>query len=91
MNTLFLLMARHDARAIIPLETLQRDYFPHLSLVKLASKLQGGEIPMPMVRTEPSQKAMRGVHISDLAAYLDRCREFAQAEMRKMGSVQCTL
>lgn len=92
MNTLFLLMARHDARAIIPLETIQRDYFPHLSLVKLMGKMQAGEIALPLVRTEPSQKAMRGVHIADLASYLDRRREAAQDDLRKMwGPSACAL
>lgn len=87
MNTVFLLMARYEGRAIVPIEMVQKDVFPHLSLVKLVGKLQTGEIPLPMVRTERSQKAMRGVHVADLADYLDRCRELAQAEMRKMGGV----
>ena len=85
MNTLFLLMARHDARAVVSLEELQRDYFSHLSVVKLASKLQAGEIAIPMVRTESSQKAMRGVHLEDLAAYIDARRAEATAELAKLS------
>ena len=90
MNTLFLLMARHDARAVIPLDAVRADYFPHLSTLKLMSKIQAGEIALPLVRTEPSQKAMRGVHIKDLADYLDRRREAAHEELRKMGGGTCT-
>jgi len=91
MNTAFLLMARYDARAVIPIETIQKDFFPHLSLVKLVGKLQAGEIPLPMVRIEPSQKAARGVHVTDLAAYIDRRREMAQVELARMGGSPCTL
>ncbi len=32
MNTVFLLMAQYGARAVIPVEDVCRDYFPHLTL-----------------------------------------------------------
>lgn len=84
MNTLFLLMARHDAQPIVPLDVVQRDYFPHLSTVKLVGKMQSGEIALPLVKTERSQKAMRGVHIADLAAYIDGLRESATKDLKKL-------
>lgn len=84
MNTLFLLMARHDAQPIVPLDVLQRDYFPHLSTVKLVSKMQSGEIPLPLVKTERSQKAMRGVHLADLATYIDGLRAEAASDLQKL-------
>ena len=34
-----------------------------------------GDITLPIVRIETSQKAQRGVHLIDLAAYIDKRRE----------------
>lgn len=87
MDTILILMARHQSRAIIPIEEVRRDYFTHLSLQKLISKLQSGEIALPMVRSDGSQKAMRGVHVADLAAYLDSRRAAASHDL---GRLTCT-
>jgi hypothetical protein len=84
MNTAFLLAARYDGLAVIPLEKVQRDFFPHLTVDKLAHKLGRGEIALPMVRIEKSQKASRGVHLSDLANWIDARREAAQKELKSI-------
>lgn len=81
MKTLFLLMAQYDGRAIIPIETICRDYFSHLTVEKLMRKVAAGEITLPIVRAERSQKSARGVHLSDLAAYLDDRRDIARREL----------
>lgn len=39
--------------------------------VKICRKAEAGEIRIPIVRMEDSQKSAKGVHLSDLAAYLD--------------------
>lgn len=80
MNTLFLLMAQYDARAIVPAETVCRDYFSHLTLAKFLRKVGSGDIDLPLTRSEKSQKSARGVHIQDLAEYLDKRRAIALAE-----------
>lgn len=84
MNTAFLLMAQYDGQAIIPLERVCADYFAHLTPDKLKAKVAKGEINLPLVRMESSQKAARGVHLNDLAAYLDAQHAQAKAEHEKL-------
>lgn len=83
-NTAFLLMAQYDGRAVIPAETVCRDFFSHLTLDKFLRKQAAGEIDLPLVRIEASQKSARGVHLLDLAAYVDRRREAALREHRAL-------
>lgn len=80
VNTAFLLMAQYDGRTVIPLELVCRDYFSHLTPLQLTRKATAGEIDLPIVRIETSQKAARGVHIQDLAAWIDARRAAAQKE-----------
>lgn len=87
MNTVFLLMAQYGGRAIIPIETVAKDYFSHLTTDKLVRKLSAGEIALPMVRIEESQKSAKGVHVNDLAAYLDKRVEAARKECRQLTGV----
>lgn len=47
MNTAFLLMAHYDGKAIIPIEQIRKDYFPHLNTTKLTHKISCGEIALP--------------------------------------------
>jgi hypothetical protein len=84
-NTAFLLMAQYDGAAVIPIEIVCRDYFRHLTAEKLLRKILSGEISLPIVRIEKSQKAARGVHLSDLADYLDKQRAEALKECRQLG------
>ena len=82
MNTLFLLMAQYDAQAIIPAETVCRDYFAHLSYQKFLRKLGSREINLPLTYAEQSQKSFKGVHLQDLADYFDRRRAIALEESK---------
>lgn len=84
MNTAFLLMAQYDAQAVIPLERVCADYFSHLTPEKMKLKVAAGEIDLPLIRMESSQKAARGVHLEDLATYIDRRRSLAKAEQDKL-------
>ena len=46
-----------------------------------------GDIHIPMVRIDPgSQKAAKGLHIGDLANYIDARREAAQKEAKQLAS-----
>lgn len=80
MHTVYLLMAQYGAKAIIPIEDACRDYFSHLTPAQFARKVGAGEIDIPMTRIETSGKAARGIHISDLAAWIDARRAAAQKE-----------
>jgi pyocin activator protein PrtN len=81
MNTAFLLMAQYEGKAIIPIEHVCRDYFSHLNPTKLVQKISAGEIAIPLVRMEASQKCAKGVYLLDLAKYLDARIEAARKEM----------
>lgn len=83
MNTLFLLMAQYGGRAVIPLHLVCNDYM-NLTVEKFKRKCLDGEIDIPIVRLgAESQKAALGIHLSDLADYIDRQREKATTEQRK--------
>ena len=84
MNTAFLLMAQYSGAAIIPLERVCADYFSHLTPEKMKLKVASGQIDLPLVQLERSQKSARGVHLSDLASYLDSQHSRARAEHDKL-------
>lgn len=84
MNTLFMLMARHNSLPLIPIETVCRDYFSHLTPTKFIEKVRAGEIKLPLVRLEKSQKAAKGVSLNDLAAYLDGQIAAAQRDLKEL-------
>lgn len=84
MKTLFILMAQYDGLAVIPLERVCADYFPHLSPEKLLHKVLAGQLRLPITRIEPSQKAARGVHVQDLADYIDARRDEALEAVEKL-------
>lgn len=86
MNTVFLLMAQYSAKAVIPVATVVKDYFPHLTPSNFVRKVSVGEINIPLVRIEPrSQKSTKGVHVSDLADYLDARRAAAVKEAQQLN------
>lgn len=86
MNTTFLLMAQYNGRAVIPVADVCRDYFSHLTPGKFLRKVSAGEISIPLVRMESSQKAAKGVHIQDLAEWIDKRRDAAVREARALAS-----
>ncbi|MER8612617.1 pyocin activator PrtN family protein [Mesorhizobium sp. M0435] len=83
LNTAFLLMAQYNGKAIIPLDEVRRDFFSHLTLPKFLRKLSSGDIALPLMRIEASQKCAKGVHLQDLADYLDKRRQVAQREFSR--------
>jgi len=86
MNTAFLLMAQYNAQAVIPVGVVVRDYFPHLSVDKFLRKVALGDINIPLLRIESgSQKTARGVHLTDLAAYIDTRQEAAAKEAAQLN------
>jgi Pyocin activator protein PrtN len=83
--TLFLLMAQYNGQTVVPLDTVCRDFFGHLTVEKLLRKVLRGDIGLPIVRIETSQKAQRGVHLVDLAAYIDERRAAALKECHQLA------
>jgi hypothetical protein len=84
MKTTFLLMAQYDGLPVIPVERVCKDFFAPLTLEKFLRKTQSGEIALPIVRMYGSERAAKGVHISDLAAFLDRQAEAARKELAQV-------
>ncbi|WP_409260780.1 pyocin activator PrtN family protein [Pseudomonas putida] len=48
-------------------------------------KVLAGQIKLPITRLEASQKSARGIHIADLAHYLDQQREAARKECAQLN------
>ncbi|WP_325918094.1 pyocin activator PrtN family protein [Pseudomonas frederiksbergensis] len=84
MNTLFLLMAQYNGQAVIPIDRVCTDYM-NLTVEKFKSKRLSGEIDIPVVRLGAnSQKAALGIHLRDLAEYIDKQREKATKEQNQL-------
>ena len=86
MNTAFVLMAQYNGQAIISLERVCCDYFTHLTPEMLQRKVLAGQIKLPITRLEASQKSAKGIHIADLANYLDGQRNVAIKEYEQLNS-----
>lgn len=46
---------------------------------------RAGEIAIPLVRIEDSQKSAKGIHLQDLADYLDGCVKAAKRECEQLN------
>lgn len=84
MNTLFLLIAQYNGQAIIPLELVSRDYF-NLTTEQFQRKVLAGQIRLPITRMEGGQKAAKGIHLHDLAQYIDAQRAAAIRECETLN------
>lgn len=84
MKTLLLLMVQYEGKAVIPVEKVCADYFAPLTLDQFLRKAQAGEFKLPVVRMYDSQKAAKGVHINDLATFLDDQTEKARKELAQI-------
>lgn len=87
MNTAFVLMAQYNGLAIIPLDIVCNDYFKHLTPEMFQRKVLSGQIKIPITRLESSQKSAKGIHISDLATYIEKQRSDALKEFAQLNGV----
>ena len=85
MNTQFLLLAQYGATAIVPVEDICRDYFRHLKPPQFIRNVNEGNIALPLTRIDGSAKTAMGVHVNDLAAWIDARAEAARKECRQMN------
>jgi hypothetical protein len=88
MKTILLLMVRYAAQVIIPIDIVCRDFFASLQVQNLLRKISAGEIALPLTRMEASQKGAKGVHIQDLAQYIDARRAAAVKECNQLCGIR---
>ena len=85
LNTAFLLMAQYDGAAVIPLDAVCRDYFQHMQPDYFVRQVTAGKIAIPLIQIDPtSMKSARGVHVNDLAEWIDARRAAALKECRQL-------
>lgn len=84
MRTEYALLAHYDGLPIIPVERICEDFFHHLTPTKFLTKVRDGSIRLPLMKMEASQKSAKGVHVDDLAAYLDAQRAEAKREFDQL-------
>jgi len=82
LSTQFLLLARYGARPVIPAELVAKDFFG-MTPKSFRERVASGAIPLPLVELGESQKAARGVPLSDLANYIDARIERAREELKR--------
>lgn len=86
MNTAFMLLAQYNGQPVIPVEKVVPDFFGHLSVDIFIRKVSVGEIDIPMIRIEgKSQKSAKGIHLNDLADYIDKRRAAAVKEASQLA------
>ena len=73
-------MSQYDSRAVVPLGTVRADDFAHLSMDQFLRKAGSGEIELPVVCAEASQKPAKGLHLEDLADSRDARRTTARRD-----------
>ena len=62
------------------LDEVVKDYYPHLSKVKVLEKARNQEFPFSCFKLDKSQKAPYFVHIKDLAHVLDLQYKYANQD-----------
>lgn len=87
MKTSLILMAQCDGCAVIPLWQVCSDYFANLTPDEFVAKTKAGEIQIPIVYMDDTKRTPRGIHLADLATYIDRCAKAARAECRRLTGV----
>lgn len=84
MRTVFLLIAQYGMTAVVPIDVVCRDFFAPMTVPALLRKISAGQIRLPLIRMERSQKCAKGVHIQDLANYIDEQMHAAREEVERM-------
>ena len=86
MDTLWMLMGKYKGLPAVPVDVVVKDYFHHLTLPKFLRKVSDGDIKLPLIRMEDSQKSAKAVDVRDLATYLDERREVALRDFAQLHS-----
>nr|WP_250809364.1 pyocin activator PrtN family protein [Neorhizobium tomejilense] len=88
LRTAVLLIAQYGSRVLVSIDDVCRDYFSHLSPEKFLRKVTLGEINLPVIRMEASQKCQKGVHLQDLADFIDKRRDAALKELFQLRNLR---
>ncbi len=87
MTTMWLLLAQYQGETMIAIDRVARDFFEvqdNSGMPRFLRKLEAGEIPLPVIRMERSQKGAKMIDLRDLAAYLDERRAAAPKELKQL-------
>lgn len=84
METLWMLMGQYESQPVIPVDVVARNHFGGLSRQVFLRKVDDGSIALPVMRMEESQKSAKGVHVHDLAEYIDNRRADARREFEQL-------
>ncbi|ENW98659.1 hypothetical protein F900_02742 [Acinetobacter modestus] len=79
LSTSDYLFMRYRSMTVL-LDEVVKDYYPHLSKVKVLEKARKQEFPFSCFKLDKSQKAPYFVHIQDLAKVLDQNYTFAHQD-----------
>ena len=71
LSTSDYLFMRYRSMTVL-LDEVVKDYYPHLSKVKVLEKARNQEFPFSCFKLDKSQKAPYFIHIQDLAKVLDQ-------------------
>ncbi len=83
MKTMFLLMARYEARPLLSIDLVRQDFFDGMSRKVFLNKIESGEIRLPLTRLDEGQKAVKGIALQDLAMFIDTCTLAARKELAR--------
>lgn len=83
MKTAFMLLARYDGLPVIPVETVCKDFFSHLTVEKFLRMVAKGQIAL--------QVENGGVTVEDLAKYVNDRVDIARLELRARTEAQAKL
>lgn len=83
MKTVMMLMMMYDNRPVIPADRVAADWFD-LTLDRFLRKQSSGAIPLPVILMEESRKSFKGVHVQDLADFIDRKAAEAREDLQKL-------
>jgi len=79
-----MLLGQYKGQPVISVDVVARDYFGGLTRQVFLRKVNDGSIALPVMRMEESQKGARGVHVEDLAEYIDNRRADARREYEQL-------
>lgn len=77
-DTMFLLIWQYGPQVVVPIDLAARDYFPHLTPENLTRKILSGAIALPLLRIEDSRESAKGIHLLDLAQWIEARAEVAR-------------
>lgn len=79
-----LMLAMRYKQPVVLLSTIIDDFFPHLSKPTAKRMANQQALPFPCFKADDSAKSQYFVHLSDLAACLDKQNEAAKKDWQAM-------